>query len=74
MTAFRIIRRTQELDRTLYFVIVSAVPAEGSYGAQDILVKTGNAFAREAAQKMEREFEEQLVGEIRARGHTLIAG
>lgn len=73
MTTFRITRRTHEFGPKLYFVIVSAVPAQGPYGAEDVLVKTGNAFTRDAARDMRIRFEEQLVGEIRARGDTVSA-
>ena len=73
MTAFRITRRTHEFGPRLFFVIVSAVPALGRYGAEDVLVKTGNAFTPEAARDMQARFEEQLVGEIRARGDTVTA-
>jgi hypothetical protein len=73
MTAFRISRRTHEFSSTLFFVIVSAVPAEGNYSAEDILLRTGNAFSREAAMEMEKRFEEQLLGELRARGDSITA-
>jgi hypothetical protein len=73
MTAFRITRRTHEFGPKLYFVIVSAVPANGPYDAEDVLVKTGNAFTPEGAREMRARFEELLVGEIRARGDTVTA-
>ena len=73
MTAFRLTRRTHEFSSTLFFVIVSAVPSEGPYSAEDILLRTGNAFSREAARELEKRFEEQLQGEIRARGDSITA-
>ena len=71
MTAFRISRRTHEFSSTLFFVIVSAVPAERPYSAQDILVRTGNAFSLDAARDMEERFQEQLLGELRSRGDSI---
>jgi hypothetical protein len=73
MTAFRLTRRTHEFSSTLFFVIVSAVPAEGPYTAGDILLLTGNAFSRNAAKDLEKRFEEQLLGEIHARGDSVNA-
>ena len=74
MTAFRIDRRTHEFTPSVFFVIVSATPSGRAYRAQDILVKTGNAFTRDAAREMAIRLEERLVEEIRARGDTVTAG
>jgi hypothetical protein len=73
MTAFRILARTQEFSSTLYFVIVSAIPKASGYRAEDVLLKTGNAFSQQGAREMRVRFVRELTDEIVARGDRVIA-